>query len=126
MKYAAVLLLMLSIGLCAQAQKVPEYKTIEVKILKIEIIRERESEPQSTYKLTMRDSRGIIYRASRWCGVTAPSNSEISCARLGLPLIGETYTVKVTFGGTLIYFGEIVGPGFEIDSEEVSGCAEAK
>jgi hypothetical protein len=40
MKYTAAFLLMLSIGLGAQAQKLPEYETVNLTILKIERVRE--------------------------------------------------------------------------------------
>lgn len=132
MKYTAAFLLMLSIGSCVRAQKVSEYETVKLTILKIERIREdSEGALWYTNKLTMRDSRGIIYKASSKCilantpPLPAP-DSAISCGHLVTPRIAETYPAKITFGGTLIYFGEISGQGFEIESEEVSGRAEGK
>jgi hypothetical protein len=130
-KYTAAFLLMLSIGSCAQSQKVPEYETVNVTILKIERIREdSEGTLWYTNKLTMRDSRGIIYNASARCIlVPLPTpDSVISCGHLVMPRIAETYPAKITFGGTLIYFGEILTgtQGFEIESEEVYGRLEGK
>jgi len=134
MKYAAGFLLILSIGSCAQAQKDPEYETVSLTILKIERVREdSEGTLWYTNKLTMRDSKGIIYKASARCILvnTPPlptPDSAISCGHLVMPRIAETYSAKITFGGTLIYFGEILPgtQGFEIESEEVSPRAGAK
>jgi hypothetical protein len=67
-KYTAAFLLMLSIGSSAQAQKVPGDETVKLTILKIELAREdAESAQWLVVKLTMRDSQGIIYRASSRC-----------------------------------------------------------
>jgi hypothetical protein len=134
MKYTAALLLMLSIGSCAQAQKAPEYETVKVTIVKIERVKEMEGETLwYNNKLVMRDSRGIIYKASARCLEAVPPpaqpvNSPVSCGHLAMPRIAETYPAKITFGGTLIYFGEILPGthGFEIDSEEVSPRSGAK
>ena len=163
MKYAAAFLIMLVIGSCAQAQqynpcqpqaqqhnacqpliipgqsstvprKLPEYETVNLTILKIERVREEtEGALWYTNKLTMRDSRGIIYKASAKCiQVTPPPlpppDNAISCGHLAMPRIAETYAAKFLFGGTLIYFGEILPgtQGFEIESEEVSPQARAK
>src|SRR5436309_776932 len=121
MKYAAGFLLILSISSCARAQKLPEYETVKLTILKIERVRQ-ENETSLWYinKLTMRDSRGIIYKASSKC-VATNADSGISCGHLVMPRIAETYPAKITFGGTLIYFGELSNGAisFEIDSEEV-------
>src|SRR5713226_3129878 len=112
MKYLKVFLLMLSIGSCAQAKKVSEYEKINLTILKIERVREdSEGGRWVTNKLTMRDSRGIIYKASAKCLLVSDiPNSDMSriesCQRLGMPRIAGTYDAKFTFGGTLIYFGE--------------------
>ncbi len=67
MKYTAAFLLMLSIGSCAQVQKVPEYDTVKLTILRIEWVREGgegQANLWATIKLTMRDRQGIIYKAT--------------------------------------------------------------
>lgn len=126
MKYLKVFLLMLSIGSCAQAQKkVFEYETVKLTILKIEWVREDVVEVGAAewliIKLTMRDSQGIIYKAHLRCMVFSKTvlDSPVFCSHITMPRIAGTYDAKLTYGGTLIYFGEMVGPGFEIDSEEV-------
>jgi hypothetical protein len=119
---------MVSIGSCVHAQKVPEYETVNLTILKIERVRdEEEGNLWYVNKLTMRDPQGIIYKASARCHATNP-DAHISCAQLLMPRIGKTYPAKITFGGTLIYFGEILPgtQGFEIESEEVSPRTQAK
>lgn len=124
MKYTAAFLLML-IGSFVQAQKVPEYETVKLKVLKIERIRQDDNESLwYITKLTMRDAQGIVYKASAKCiafgGPTDVSGSPASCGHLVLPHIAETYSAKITFGGSLIYFGEISSAflAYEIESEE--------
>jgi hypothetical protein len=134
MKYTAGFILMLSIGACTQAQKVPEYETINLTILKIERVREEAEHAQwLAVKLTMRDSHGIIYRASSRCvrsSDTPDSDMERvgSCQHLAIPRIARTYDARLSAGGTLIYFGEPSqgAISFEIDTEEVSGRLEGK
>jgi hypothetical protein len=128
MKYMAAFLLMLSIGSCAQAQKLPEYEPVNLTILKIEHIREdREGILWYIFKLTMRDSQGIIYRAHSDC-ITSNPDSPWACSHLTLPRIGKTASAILYPGVGLIYFSKdpAGNVSFEIDSEEVSGRAEGK
>jgi hypothetical protein len=128
MKYTAVFLLILSIGSYARAQKPPEYETVNLTILKIEHVREEvEGGQWLIVKLTMRDSQGIIYRASSRCIRTNP-DSPVSCLHLTVPRIGKTYGARRYLGVEMISFDD-GSPGsisFEIDSEEVPGRAEGK
>jgi hypothetical protein len=127
-KYTAAFLLMLSIGSLAQAQKPPQCETVNLTILKIERVREEvEGGQWLIVKLTMRDSEGIIYRASARCIRTNPE-SPVSCLHLTVPRVGKTYAARRYVGIGMISFHD-GSPGFlglEIDSEEVSGRAEGK
>ncbi len=128
MKYMAALLLVLSIGSCVEAQKLAEYETVNMTILKIERVREEvEGGQWLIVKLTMRDSQGVIYRASSRCIRTNP-DSPVSCLHLIVPRVGKTYAARRYLGVEMISFDN-GSPGFlglEIDSEEVSGRAQGK
>jgi len=128
MKYMAAFLLVLSIGSCVEAQKLPEYETVNLTILKIERMREEvEGGQWLIVKLTMRDSQGVIYRASSRCIRTNP-DSHVSCLHLIVPRVGKTYAARRYLGVEMISFDN-GSPGFlglEIDSEEVSGRAAGK
>ena len=105
-KYTAAFLLMLSIGSFVQAQKAPEYETVNLTILKIERIGEEAENAQwLAVKLTMRDSQGIIYRASSRCVRSSDlPNGDLarieSCQHLAIPRIAKTYDAKLTAFGT--------------------------
>jgi hypothetical protein len=128
MKYRAAFLLMLSIGSGAGAQKPSQYETVNLTILKIERVREEvEGGQWLIVKLTMRDSQGIMYRASSRCIRTNP-DSPVSCLHLIVPRVGKTYAARRYLNVEVISFDD-GSPGFlglEIDSEEVSERAGGK